>query len=135
MSSDAAVVERAIAEVLGASLPPHLRDTIGPAHAKEWVGEHIDTYAEDKLRMPWCNLLAYDSWTQPTFFVVLVLKEDALELFCGTGHWPKIREWEDEAESVAAADLYREWSSRFDVPCPPLALGKAAVKAWLGRDW
>lgn len=130
------VVERAIAEVLAATLPAHLRGTVGPANAREWVGEHLDTYTEDAIPLPWHNWVAYDSWSEPTFFVVLILKEEAVELFCGTGYWPEVRRFgEREIEDVPASEWYRAWSSRFDVPCPPLVLGKAVVKEWLGRSW
>jgi hypothetical protein len=135
MSSTAEVVERAIGEILAATLPVRLRG-MTPAKAREWVGEHIDFYLEEKTRLPWSSWIAYDDWELPTFFVVLTLTADAVELFCGTGHWPEIRRFgEHEADDIPAADLYREWSARFAVPCPPLVLGKATVKEWLGRDW
>jgi hypothetical protein len=80
--------------------------------------------------------MAQDDWELPTFFLVFVLTEDAIELFCGTGYWPEVREFgEGEAEALATADLHREWSARFDVPCPPLVLGRAVVKEWIGREW
>jgi hypothetical protein len=143
MSSDAAVVERAIAEMLGASLPERLQKTTGPEKVKEWVERHLDRYAEKKAKspdespLPWSSWICYDSWLEPSFFVVMTLTADAIELFCGTGeYWPEVRHFgEREIEGVAASEWYRAWSSRFDVPCPPLVLGKAVVKAWLGRDW
>lgn len=136
MNSGAAVVDRAIAELLAASLPPHLRGAVGPKRVKEWIERHLDTYAEDKLRLPWCNWLACDNWELPTFFVALILKHDAFELFCGTGYWPEVRHFgERELKGVAASEWHREWSARFEVPCPPLVLGRAAVKDWLGREW
>ena len=138
----AEVVERAIAEMLDASLPPHLRDTIGPEKAKEWVANHLDASADEQARfpdesmLPWCNWLAYDDWELPTFFIVLVLTNDAIELFCGIGHWPEVRRFGDsEGGDGATANLHREWSARFTVPCPPLVLGKAVMKKWLGREW
>ena len=142
MNPNAAVVERAIAEMLDASLPPHLRDTFGVERAKAWIGQHLDDYANSARRsegplLPWHNWMAQDSWSLPTFFLVFALTEDAIELFCGTGYWPEIRRFGegDEARALAVRDLHREWAARFTVPCPPLVLGKAAVKKWLGRDW
>ena len=32
-------------------------------------------------------------------------------------------------------EQYREWSLRFRVPCPPLAIGRETVKKWVGCDW
>ena len=64
------------------------------------------------------------------------LTADAIEMFCGTGYWPDIRRFgEHEMHDGAKSEVHREWSSRFTVPCPPLVLGKAVVKEWLGRDW
>ena len=142
MKSDGEVVEHAMGEMLTATLPPHLQDTIGLENAREWVKDHLDTYAEERVRfpdepmLPWRDWIAYDNWELPTFFVVLVLTEDALEMFCGTGHWPDIRRFgEHEEDDFEASELHREWAARFTVPYPPLVLGKAVVKKWLGRGW
>jgi hypothetical protein len=139
--------KRAIREMLNETVPEWLRDTIDVERVKKWVREHLESYAEEKARrptrrrpkgplLPWSNTLIRDSWTHESFFVVMILREETVELFFGTGYWPDLRHFADgDAWDSPPADLYREWSLRFKVPCPPLTLGRETVKQWVGRDW
>jgi hypothetical protein len=136
-----AQIERAISDMLRASRPAHLRG-IGVRDAKEWVSDHLDYYDQQKARfprkrlLPWSNMLGYDSDWENAFFVVMVLRAGAFELFCGTGYWPDVREFGmGEADDIPARNLYRAWASRFTVPSPPVRLTRAEVNAWLGRRW
>jgi hypothetical protein len=132
----------ALAEMLRASLPARLRDEIGVDDAKEWVREHLEVYSEEAARfpnsslLPWTNMAAYDDWEQDAFFVIVTLRPDAIELFCGTGPWVDLRRFgEGEADEIPASELHRAWLSRFAVPHPPVVISRAAVKKWLGREW
>jgi len=136
-----ATLERVVSEVLRASGPVHLKG-LGVKDAKRWVREHLERDTAEQARfpdqpfLPWTNGIAYNGWERDTFFVVLILQEDVIELFCGTGYWPDVRTFgEGEAESVPAAELHREWAARFTVPYPPLMIGRGLVKKWLGREW
>ncbi len=140
--SSAATVDLAILEMLQATLPAHLRSRVGAEEVKQRVLEHLERFDEEKARFPseplfpWSNWIGYDEDWENAFFLFMLLQEDAVELFCGTGYWPGIRTFgEGEVHDIPAADLHREWAARFRVPCPPLALGRAVVKEWLGRDW
>jgi hypothetical protein len=140
--SSAASAEQAISQMLHQSLPARLRDEIGVKDAKEWVREHLDAYAEERAQfpdqalLPWTNMISYEDWVEDTFFVVLILRDDAVELFCGTGYLPDVRALGDrESIDIPAEELHRAWAARFTVPCVPLVLGRAVVREWLGRDW
>jgi hypothetical protein len=137
-----AQIKRAISEMLKASLPDHLRGEIGVQDAREWVSDHLGYYDEEKARfpdqklLPWANMIGYDSDWDNAFFVVMVLRSGALELFCGTGYWPDIREFiQGEENDIPARNLYRAWASRFTVPSPRVRLTRAEVKRWLDREW
>jgi hypothetical protein len=128
--------------MLEATVPEWLRRRIDLEEAKGWVCEHIEADAEEKAQfpkeslLPWSNTLIYDDWEKDSFFVVLTLHEEAFELFFGTGYWPDLRNFaEGDSDGIPPADLHRKWSLRFNVPCPPLTLGRAPVKKWTGRDW
>jgi hypothetical protein len=106
------------------------------------VREDLDLYAEDRADfpdqsiLPWSNMTAYDSWTEDTFFAVVIIYENTVELFCGTGWWPDVRNFaEGDSEYVPAAELHREWSARFAVPYEPVVTSRAVVREWLGREW
>ena len=138
----AASVDRAVEKMLRASLPERLRDEVGVADAREWVSDHLKCFDEEKARfpdevlLPWSNIVAYDDWEKDTFFAIVILRKEGVELFCGTGYWPEVRKFgEGEAEDIPADDLHREWSVRFTVPAPPVRLTRGEVKAWLGRAW
>lgn len=138
----AATIERAISRMLRATLPARLLDEIGVDDAREWVSEHLECYREehtrfpDQVLLPWSNMLSYDDDWNEAFFVILVLTEDAIELFCGTGPWLQVRKFgEGEAEDIPAGELHHEWATRFHVPKPPVRLSRREVRAWLGRDW
>lgn len=138
----AEVTERAIAEVLAAALPARLRGDVGAHSVKESVLEFLVCYDEEsalfpgEVLLPWSNWIGYDDDWDEAFFVVMILREATIELFCGTGVWPDVRHFgEGDADDIPLSDWHREWSARFAVPCPALVLGKATVKEWLGRDW
>jgi hypothetical protein len=136
-----AVLEREALRMLRATVPDWLRDKIDFAEMREWVREHIEAYEDDRTttgsaEFPWVNTTAYDDWERDSLFVVLVLRESALELFCGTGKWPAVRKFmEGDAEGVPADRLHAEWAARFCVPCAPLVLSRALVAEWIGRGW
>lgn len=135
-------IKQAISEMLKASLPAHLKGEIGVQDAREWVSDHLGYYDEEKAQfpdqklLPWSNMIAYDDWEKDTFFVIVLLRAGAIELFCGTGYWPDVRAFgEGEADDIPARNLYREWASRFTVPSPRVRLTRGEVNAWLGRGW
>ncbi|MBY0455826.1 MAG: hypothetical protein K2V38_00660 [Gemmataceae bacterium] len=138
----AEATEQAVAEMLATSVPSWLHGRIVVEEAKGWVREHLERYAEEKARfpdeplLPWTNWLGYDGEWEDAFFVVLVLHVDAFELFCGTGYWPDVRDFgEGELDDIPPADWHRAWAARFNVPRPPLLLGREAVREWVGCDW
>src|SRR4051794_28587322 len=94
-------LERQLERMLAEAMPPASRGGFSVPELRELAVEYLTAYDEELARHPqlasqshW-NLWMDDSDWNDAMFVVLIVRGDGIESFCGRGTAPAIRELAD----------------------------------------
>jgi hypothetical protein len=124
--------------MLRKAMPPGARGGFSVAELKDLAIEYLNDYDEELARDPelakdshW-NLWMDDTDWNDALFVVMIVRRDSVELFCGRDKAPTVRELADNWVGPAEG-LLGEARARLAVVGESVRVGRRAAESWLGR--
>jgi hypothetical protein len=128
-------VERKLARILAAAPGP---GSFSVPELRDLAVEYLDAYDEELARGPdlagrphW-NLWMSDADLKDSLFVVMVVRRDGLEFFCGRGTARAVRDFADGWVGNTD-DVLAEARRRLAVAGNGVRVGRRAAENWLGR--
>jgi hypothetical protein len=131
-------VEQRLTRMLEAASEKDSPGRFTASELRDFAREYLDDYDEELARDPeladeshW-DLWMNDADLHDALFVIMIVRGDGLEFFCGRGQAWDVRNVFDNW--VADPDgLRQEVSARFAVPGEAVRLDRRAAEKWLGR--
>jgi hypothetical protein len=131
-------VEQRLTQMLEAASEKDSPGRFTASELRDFAREYLDDYDEELARDPelageshW-DLWMNDANLHDALFVIMIVRPDGLEFFCGRGQAYDVRDvfdnWTADPEG-----LRREAARRFAVPGEAARLERRAAEKWLGR--